>query len=259
MGDLDGRVAMVTGGGSGIGLGAARALAEAGARVVVMGRDEKKLQRAVGSLGEGAWCVSGDVGNEDDVSRAVQSIEARFGHLDVAVNAAGTGTVGGVTDQRAEDWSAVLRTNLDGVMYSMKHQSAAMVRRGKGGAIVNISSIAGILTHRFMSAYCVSKAGLEMLTRCAADELGDHRIRVNAIRPGLVPTDLAGPLAEHAALRADYEAKMPLHRLGTVEEVGQAILFLVSDRSSWITGQVFGVDGGHTLRGGPDISLLFGA
>lgn len=131
-----------------------------------------------------------------------------------------------------------------------------MIQGGHGGSIVNVSSIAGALTHRLMSAYCVSKAGLEMLTRCAADELGPHRIRVNAIRPGLVPTDLSRILADHEKVRHDYETKMPLGRLGTVHEVAEAIFFLASDRSSWITGQVFSVDGGHTLRGGPDVGLL---
>jgi NAD(P)-dependent dehydrogenase (short-subunit alcohol dehydrogenase family) len=132
-----------------------------------------------------------------------------------------------------------------------------MMKLGKGGAIVNISSIAGVLTHRMMSAYCVSKAGVEMLTRCAADELGEHKIRVNALRPGLVPTDLAAPLASHPLTRANYESLMPLKRLGTVEDIGQAAAFLLSDGASWITGQVFAVDGGHTLRSGPDIMLMF--
>jgi NAD(P)-dependent dehydrogenase (short-subunit alcohol dehydrogenase family) len=96
-----------------------------------------------------------------------------------------------------------------------------------------------------------------MLTRCAADELGEHGIRVNALRPGLVPTDLAAPLAAHPLARANYESLMPLGRLGTVEDIAQAATFLLSDSASWITGQVFAVDGGHTLRGGPDITLMF--
>ena len=133
-----------------------------------------------------------------------------------------------------------------------------MVQAGRGGSIVNISSIAGKLTHRLMSAYCVSKAGVEMLTRCAADELGPQGVRVNALRPGLVPTDLARVLADHPAVRANYESLMPLGRLGRPEDVAQAVLFLASDRSSWITGQVLSVDGGHTLRAGPDVSLLLG-
>jgi NAD(P)-dependent dehydrogenase (short-subunit alcohol dehydrogenase family) len=258
MDELSGRVALVTGGGSGIGFGAAQALAKAGCRVTLMGRDAAKLHRAVESIGtERAWAVPGDVAVEDDVIRAVGSVLSRFGRLDIGVNAAGTGGLASVVEQPAEAWSEVLRTNLDGTMFAVKHEAAAMIQRERGGAIVNVSSIAGTLTHRLMSAYCVSKAGVEMLTRCAADELGEHRIRVNALRPGLVPTDLAQPLAEHPAVRANYESLMPLGRLGTVDEIAQAVLFLVSDRASWITGQVLSVDGGHTLRAGPDVGLLF--
>jgi NAD(P)-dependent dehydrogenase (short-subunit alcohol dehydrogenase family) len=257
MAELDGRVALITGGGSGIGLGAARALIGAGAKVALMGRDGTKLARAVNDLGsQRAWAVAGDVGSEDDVQRVVRAVIDRFGRLDVAVNAAGTGFIAGVVEQNADDWTMTLRTNLDGAMYCVKHEAAAMMQAGHGGSIVNVSSIAGALTHRLMSAYCVSKAGLEMLTRCAADELGTHRIRVNAIRPGLVPTDLSRILAEHEKVRHDYETKMPLGRLGTIDEVADAILFLASDRSAWITGQVLSVDGGHTLRGGPDVGLL---
>jgi 7-alpha-hydroxysteroid dehydrogenase len=257
MSELNGKVALVTGGGSGIGLAAARALAAAGATVALMGRDGPRLARAVHEIGpERAWAVSGDVGVEDDVHRVVHAVTARFRRLDIAVNSAGTGFIAGVVEQNAEDWAMTLRTNLDGAMYCVKHEAAAMLQAGHGGSIVNVSSIAGGLTHRLMSAYCVSKAGLEMLTRCAADELGPSRIRVNAIRPGLVPTDLSRIFAEHPKVRANYESHMPLGRLGTVEEVAEAILFLASDRSAWITGQVLSVDGGHTLRAGPDVGLL---
>jgi 7-alpha-hydroxysteroid dehydrogenase len=257
MAELAGRVALITGGGSGIGFAAARALASAGAKVALMGRDAGRVGGAVRELGtDDACAVQGDVGSEDDVSRAVQAVLARFGRLDIAVNSAGTGSIAALVDQRGDEWEQTLRTNLTGVMHCVKHQAAAMVQAGHGGSIVNVSSIAGALTHRLMSAYCVSKAGLEMLTRCAADELGEHRIRVNALRPGLVPTDLSRILAEHPKVRANYESQMPLQRLGTCEEVAEAILFLASDRSSWITGQVLSVDGGHTLRGGPDVGLL---
>ncbi len=200
--------------------------------------------------------VAGDVGAEPDVERAIAATVERFGRLDLAANAAGTGSFGGVHDQPFESWSFTLRTNLDGTMLALKHETAAMLKLGNGGAIVNVSSIAGVLTHRMMSAYCVSKAGVEMLTRCAADELGEHKIRVNALRPGLVPTDLAAPLASHPLARANYESLMPLGRLGTVEDIAAAALFLLGDDASWITGQVFAVDGGHTLRGGPDITLM---
>ncbi len=259
MTDMHGKVGFITGGGSGIGLGAAQAIARNGARVALMGRDPDRLQRAVATFADPAQVVTvtGDVASEADVERAVATVVERCGRLDFAVNAAGVGSFGSVHDQDYGSWSFTLRTNLDGTMLALKHETAAMLQLGNGGAIVNISSIAGVLTHRMMSAYCVSKAGVEMLTRCAADELGEHRIRVNAIRPGLVPTDLAAPLAAHPLARANYESLMPLGRLGTVEDIGAAACFLLSDQASWITGQVFAVDGGHTLRGGPDVGLMF--
>ncbi len=252
------RVALVTGGGSGIGLASAKAIAAAGGRVALMGRDAGKVERAAAEIGaDRAIAVPGDVANEDDVARVVAAVEARFGRLDIGVNSAGTGALAPVDDHPREEWARVMQINLDGTFFCVKHQSAAMVRGGRGGAIVNISSIAGTLTHRLMSAYCVSKAGVEMLTRCAADELGAHEIRVNAIRPGLVPTDLATPLASSPAVVENYLSLMPLARLGTVEDIGNAVRVLVSDESSWITGQVLGVDGGHTLRAGPDVALMF--
>lgn len=258
MANLNGKVGFITGGGSGIGLGIATAIARAGARVALMGRDAEKLARAALTLPNptDVLTVAGDVGAEPDVERAIAATVERFGRLDLAANAAGTGSFGGVHDQPFESWSFTLRTNLDGTMLALKHETAAMLKLGNGGAIVNVSSIAGVLTHRMMSAYCVSKAGVEMLTRCAADELGEHKIRVNALRPGLVPTDLAAPLASHPLARANYESLMPLGRLGTVEDIAAAALFLLGDDASWITGQVFAVDGGHTLRGGPDITLM---
>lgn len=105
-----------------------------------------------------------------------------------------------------------------------------------------------------MAAYCVSKAGLEMLVRNAADELGEHAIRVNAIRPGLVPTDASAMLVNTPAIQADYIEQMPLGRVGTLDDVASSVAFLAGDESTWITGQVFAVDGGHTLRRGPDIA-----
>ncbi len=116
---------------------------------------------------------------------------------------------------------------------------------------------AGALTHRWMTAYCVSKAGVNMLTQCAADDLGEYGIRVNAVMPGIVDTELAGPLVGSEDAVAEYKRLMPISRVGTPEDVGRLVGFLLSEQSSWMTGQVIGVDGGHTIRKGPDLRSLF--
>ena len=176
------------------------------------------------------------------------------GALHGCVAAAGTGTFGPLLDTPQQQWDAVLATNLTGVMLTIKHAGRAMTNGG--GSIVAISSIAGVLTHRWMTAYCVSKAGVEMLARNAADELGGAGIRVNAVRPGLVPTDLASGLVNNPAANADYLDQMPLRRLGTTDDIANIVRFLIGPESSWVTGQVIAADGGHTLRRGPDLDPL---
>ncbi len=164
---------------------------------------------------------------------------------------------GPLTGLTVESWDQVLAVNLTGAMLTIKHAARAMVAHGEGGAVVAISSIAGVLTHRLMTAYCVSKAGLEMLVRSAADELGAAGIRVNAVRPGLVPTEIADGLVQNPAIVADYLAQMPVSRLGTTGDVAEGVRYLLGLESGWVTGQILSIDGGHTLRRGPD--LLAGA
>jgi NAD(P)-dependent dehydrogenase (short-subunit alcohol dehydrogenase family) len=130
--------------------------------------------------------------------------------------------------------------------------------RGGGGSIVGMSSIAGHTTHRFMSAYCASKAGIEMLVKCAADELGEHNIRVNAVQPGIVDTELMSFITAGGPILESYHENMPVSRVGTVDDIAAAVRYLAGPESTWVTGQMLGIDGGHQLRCGPDYGSVLG-
>lgn len=255
---LTGQAALVTGGGSGIGLACARHLLRDGASVTLAGRSQDRLDTALADLrreapaGAEVRAVTCDVAEEDDVAAAVAAATSITGALQHCVASAGTGTMGPVIAMPADQWRHVLDINLTGAFFTLKHAGEAMVRSG-GGAFVGISSIAAPLTHPYMAAYCVSKAGLEALVRTAADELGRANVRVNAVRPGIVPTELAAPLEDDPAVLADYLAQMPISRTGTVDDVAGLVRFLLGTEASWITGQCIGVDGGHHLRRGPDV------
>jgi len=254
-GRFSGKVAFVSGGGTGIGLACARAVVAGGGRVLLAGRRADVLERAAEALGPLAAFARCDVVDDASVDAAVAAA-AQLGPLRLAVNAAGTGNVGSVLNGPAKDFQALVETNLTGVYRCLRAEARAM-RAAGGGSIVNISSIAGALTHRWMTAYCASKAGVNMLTRCAADDLGEHGIRVNAVMPSLVPTELTQAMVGQPAVTDEYLRRMPVARLGTPEEVAALVAFLLSDEAAWITGQVIGVDGGHTLRQGPDLVPLF--
>ena len=243
------RAALITGGGSGIGLACAEHLRRDGCTVTLMGRNEERVRAAAEKLGDGARWSAGSVDDEDAVQRAVEVADAD-GDLDVAVLAAGTGTGGPLLVQSRDSWDQTLATNLTGAFLALKHAGVAMARNG-GGSIVALSSIAGVRTHRFMTPYCVSKAGLEMLVQNAADELGPMSIRVNAVRPGLVPTDLSSGLTASEPIVRDYLSQMPIRRLGTVDDIAAAVRYLAGDESGWVTGVCLSVDGGHHLRRGP--------
>jgi NAD(P)-dependent dehydrogenase (short-subunit alcohol dehydrogenase family) len=226
-----------------------------------MGRTESRLQEAVASLRSDAppeariAAVAGDVTSEDAVAAAVACAAEPTGRLDVAVANAGAGAGGPLFATTVEMWRYTVDVNLTGTFLTIKHAGQRIAAAG-GGAIVAISSIAGPLTHRFMAPYCASKAGVEMLVRVAADELGPLGVRCNAVRPGLVPTEMADPLVQDHVVVDDYLDQMPLGRLGRVEDVASAVRWLVGPESDWVTGQCFAVDGGHTLRRGPRIETM---
>lgn len=267
--ELQGEWALVTGGGSGIGLASARALAADGASVTICGRTEERLRAAAAELESVAapgvqvrW-VGADVTDEADVERAVAAAADRSGRLHhVVACAGGSPHFGPLVLTDAPTWHAVLDLNVTGTFLTLKHAAPRMVASG-GGSFVAVSSIAAVLSHRYLGPYCVGKAAIEMLVRVAADELGPSGVRVNAVRPGLIDTELVAGITAGGPVLEDYLAQMPVSRLGTVEDVAAAVRYLVGPGASWVTGQVLGVDGGQTLRRGPDYTSaaepVFGA
>ncbi len=256
---LKGQNALVTGGGSGIGLACARAFARDGANVVIMGRTETKLQEAVAGIQQdfpsvNASYYAGDAGLEDDVAAAVDAA-AIDGNLDIAVANAGTGGLGPIMVTEGDNWEQIMQTNLTGTFYLFKQAARKMARSG-GGALCAISSIAGVRTHRFMGPYCVSKAGIDMLVKNSADEMGNLNIRVNSVCPGLVDTELASGLMNTEVIINDYLDCMPIRRTGVVDDIANAVRFLCGPESSWVTGVVMSVDGGHHLRRGPNVEPI---
>ncbi|QRY51978.1 SDR family oxidoreductase [Mycolicibacterium septicum] len=255
---LKDRTYLVTGGGSGIGKGAAAGIVAAGGNALLIGRNADKLSAAAEELAaQGPGSVRyepADVTNEDEVRRAVDAATAWHGQLHGVVHSAGGSlTIGPITQIDSELWRQTVDLNVNGTMYLIKHAGREMVRGG-GGSFVGISSIASSNTHRWFGAYGVSKAAFDHLLKLAADELGPSSVRFNSIRPGLTRTEMVGPVFELPAARDDYEACTPMPRFGEVEDIANLAVFLLSDAAGWITGQAIGVDGGHALRRGPDIS-----
>jgi NAD(P)-dependent dehydrogenase (short-subunit alcohol dehydrogenase family) len=265
---LTDQTVLVTGGGSGIGKGVAAAVVAAGGNAMLVGRNADKLAGAADEIkaqgGPGAVLYEpADVTNEDEVARVVEAATAWTGRLQGVVHCAGgSETIGPVTQIDSEAWRRTVDLNINGTMYVLKHSAREMVRGG-GGSFIGISSIAASNTHRWFGAYGVSKAGIDHLMQLAADELGASWVRVNCIRPGLIRTELVAPVLDSPELSADYAACTPLPRPGEVEDIANAAIFLLSDASGFITGQVINVDGGQLVRRGPDYSSmlepLFGA
>ena len=250
-GRLEGRNALVTGGGSGLGLACAKRLRADGATVTIIGRTENRLVTAAEQLGmidapgEVRWRVA-DVTDEQTVEAAIEHADQEGG-LSIVVASAGVGWLAPIASIPLDAWRNVMEVNLTGNFLTLKH-AAPRMRAAGGGAYTAISSAAGKLACGFLSPYSTAKAGVDMFVRSAADELGRWGIRVNSVLPGLVPSDLAGEMATEPELRDEYLDNMPIRRLGRPEDVAAAVGFLSGPEATWITGVNLSVDGGHHLR-----------
>ena len=243
MTDLAGRVALVTGGTRGIGLATVRALVEAGATVVLTGRDEARAKEAATAAGAAAGLAL-DVTDAKAVSTVVRGVAKEHGRLDIVVANAGIMDDALLGMIREDAVSATLDTNVAGTLHTVQAAARAMMRK-KTGAIVVLASIVGEYGSAGQTVYAASKAAVANIARSAAKELGRSGIRVNAVAPGVIETDLTAGLSEDAV--AENVKKTPLGRLGRPEDVAKAIRFLVSDEASFVTGQVLGIDGGLVL------------
>lgn len=244
-----GWVVLVTGGLTGIGRAAAVAFARQGAIVVVAGRREEagvQLVKELRAFGSDAEFIKADVRREDDVRVMIDKTVARFGRLDVAVNNAGTeGTPGPVTEQTPESYAAVFDTNVLGVLLCMKHELRVMQAQGFGN-VVNISSTMGSRGAANASLYVASKHAVEGLTKSGALEASGFGVRVNAIAPGPIETAMLDRFTGSSERKAGMLAGIPLRRAGKPEELADAILFVASDKATFITGQIISVNGGRT-------------
>jgi NAD(P)-dependent dehydrogenase (short-subunit alcohol dehydrogenase family) len=261
MAALDGYGALVTGGGSGIGEGCALALARDGAVVTICGRTADKLDAAADRIraavpGAGVHTIAADVTDEEQVRAAVAKAASEAGGLHAVVaNAGGSLHMGPLHLADADAVRATLDLNVMGTFLTLK-QSAALLAEKGGGAFVAVSSHAGLDPFRFLGAYGAAKAGLDQLVRVAANELGPARVRVNSVRPGIVDNELMAAITDGGPVLDSYLELTPLHRVGTVDDVGSLVRFLCGPESAWITGQNISVDGGQSLRGGADYSAF---
>lgn len=253
MGKFDGKVAIVTGGASGIGHAIVEALLKEGARVAIADLNKEKLGELEQAHAGSVIGCTVNVTKEADIEDLVAKTTAAFGGLDFAFNVAGASKPGAIVDQSEQDWDFTVDLCLKGVFLSVKHEAKYMKEHG-GGAIVNVASLNAHVPMFYGAAYSSAKAGVEMLTKNAALELAQHQIRVNAILPGLVATPLTSGLTSVEAINEAYMERIPMRRAADPKEIAGPALFLVSEEASYVNGASLLVDGAWAVTGYPDLS-----
>lgn len=250
MGSLNDKVAIITGSGSGIGKATAILFASEGAKVVVSDINEENgiaVLSEISNSGAEAIFIRADISKAEDNRNLVEQTLTQYGELHIVVNNAGIGgPLGLVADYPIEGWQQVIETNLSGVFYGMKYQIPAILKSG-GGSIVNIASILGAVGTRLSPAYVAAKHGLVGLTKAAALEYADQKIRVNSVGPGYIKTPMVTNALNEETLKL-VEGLHPIGRLGESKEVAELILWLASDKSSFVTGSYYPIDGGYLAQ-----------
>ncbi|WEL57773.1 SDR family NAD(P)-dependent oxidoreductase [Pseudomonas kermanshahensis] len=245
---LQGKIAFITGAGSGIGAATARRLAEEGATVVLCGRNLKPLEAVASAIREAGGQAESSVADVSDEQAFVGAIEAaakRHGRLDILVNNAMAYTWGAIDTTTSHDWHANFSTTVDGTFWGTRTAMALMKAAGRG-AIVNIASICGLFGTPGMAGYSAAKAAVINFSRAAASECASYGVRCNVVVPGVIDTPATAGMLADARARANTEKLIPLRRVGLPHEVANAIVFLVSDEASYITGACLPVDGGRS-------------
>jgi NAD(P)-dependent dehydrogenase (short-subunit alcohol dehydrogenase family) len=251
MGRVDGKVALITGGASGIGLATARLFLDEGAKLVLTDRDKSAVEAALAALGNAAGFHLLDVTREDDWIAVTDAAVAEFGRLDILVNSAGVALLRDIETTTLDAWRALMAVNLDGTFLGCKHAVRVMKERG-GGSIVNMSSVAGLIGSGNLAAYSASKGGVRLLTKSVALHCArkGYNIRCNSVHPSFVETPMLRAMIaagrDPAKMEANYTGAAPLGRLAQPIEVARTILFLASDESAFTTGAELVVDGGLT-------------
>lgn len=247
---LQDKVAVITGGGTGIGAATARLFAREGAQVCVFGRRADPLHEtitAIHAAGGTAMAMTGSVTSPSDCHRLMEETAAAHGRIDILVNSAGVARLMPLTETTDELWDEIIDTNLKGTFFTVRAVLPVMIRQG-AGVIVNVSSVLGQVGIPKGAAYGASKAGIEQLTRVIALEYASQGIRANTVAPGWVETPMTESIQAHPRLFESLRARHPAGRFGTPEEVAHAVLYLASDEARWVTGSVLTIDGGWTAQ-----------
>ena len=242
--DLTGKVALVTGSTRGIGRAIAGRLADCGATVAIVGRDQAKADAVAAEIGGGAKGFACDIGDPAQVTALVEAVEKALGGCDILVNNAGITKDNLMLRMKDEDWNAVLETNLRSAFIAIRAAQRGMMKK-RWGRIINIASVVGLIGNAGQANYAASKAGLIGLSKSVAKELASRNVLCNVVAPGFIKTDMTDAMTPDAV--AKLSAQIPLDRFGSPEDIAGAVAFLASDHAAYITGQVLTVDGGMVM------------